>query len=148
MEVFVGNLNNTVSFRDLALLLKDFKKPQIKLVEKAQADGVMLRYAVVTFDSARLAKKAINRFHTHELRGQPLVMREFVYRSYVNERRALDWRNRPWSGPERRRTDRRKAQLLATADTFPVEPSAPAPAAKAREPELRVAAYKDMARKY
>lgn len=148
MDVFVGNLHDSVAYRDVALLFKDFKQPPVNLVEKAQADGSPVRYAVVTFDSERLAKKAISKFDGHKLRGQPIIVREFVHRGYANERRALDWRSRAWSGPERRQSDRRKGQRKQEPE-FPVNvPSPPAPAEKVALSEVRIEGYRDFARKH
>ena len=151
MEVFVGNLHDSVAYRDVALLFKEFKQPQVNLVETAQADGTPVRYAVVTFDSERLAKKAISRFDGHTLRGQPIMVREFIHRTYVNERRALDWRRRSWSEPERRRSDRRKGQRKPAPDArFDVStsPPAPAPARKEAAPGIRKQSDRGLARQH
>jgi uncharacterized protein YifE (UPF0438 family) len=36
------------------------------------------------------------------------VVREYKQRSYSNERRALNWRDKPWDGVERRISERRR----------------------------------------
>lgn len=103
MEVFVGNLAGNVSLYELNRLFSEFKRPSIDLVEKQRSDGSLLRYAVVDIESPRLAKKAIRKFEGFFLHERSLVLHEFVHRSYINERRALDWRTRAWDGEERRR---------------------------------------------
>ena len=148
MDVFVGNLHDAVAYRDVALLFRDFKQPPVNLVVRTQADSSAVRYAVVTFDSDRLAKKAISKFDGHTLRGQPIIVREFVHRGYANERRALDWRSRAWSEPERRQSDRRKGQRKQ-APGVPVNvPSPSAPADKATLSGVYIEGYRDFARKH
>ena len=144
MEVFVGNLAGSVSLLDLNKLFKDFRHPPIQLVEKKQADGRALRYAVVDFEAPRLAQKAIKKLSGFFLHERSLVLHEFVHRSYTNERRAIDWRTRPWDGPERRRSERRKPVAgKSSGDELPVEPSAPEPAVE----KVRIEGYRGLARK-
>ncbi len=146
MEVFVGNLAGSVTLLDLNRLFKDFKHPPIQLMEKKQSDGSLLRYAVVDFDAPRLAQKAIKKLHGAPLNGCELVLHEYTHRSYTNERRAIDWRTRPWDGLERRRSERRKPLAAKNpVDDFPqveVE-SVDEPTAE----RIRIEGYRGLARK-
>ena len=44
------------------------------------------------------------------LDGIAIEVREFHRRAAANERRALDWRKRPWPHPERRKSERRRPE--------------------------------------
>lgn len=149
MDVFIGNLADGVTLRDLTLFFKAFaNKARLRLAEKRHEDGTRIRYAVAEFDSDKLALKAIKKFNGALLRGQRLVLREFFHRSYSNERRALNWRDKPWDGPERRRTERRRkvqSQPLKGIDSSGEKSK---PAEKPSADEISVSAYTNMARKF
>ena len=53
--------------------------------------------------------KVIRRLHGKECMGMQLVAREFGQRRVGNERRRLDWREVPWTGMERRLSERRNS---------------------------------------
>lgn len=121
MEVFVGNLPETINAADLERLLLPFdRQAKVKLHQLTYKEGGAVCYGVCTFSSERLAHKAIKKLDGYLLFGRALSVREYLYRSYSNERRALGWRNRPWDGLERRGGERRQGTALAAAaDPFP-----------------------------
>jgi RNA recognition motif-containing protein len=121
MEIFIGNLAENVTLRDLTAFFKTFaNKAHIRLIEKRQENGTRIRYGIADFDSDKLALKAIKKFNGAVLRGQKVALREFFRRSYSNERRALNWRDKPWDGPERRKDERRKKAQSRPADSYNV----------------------------
>ncbi len=123
MDVFVGNLAETVTAADLMRLLLPFdRQVQVKLEQQQYKGGAPVKYGVCTFSSERLAHKALKKLNGSPLLGRELSVREYLYRSYSNERRALGWRSRPWDGLERRGGERRSGTVLvAAADIFDVE---------------------------
>lgn len=144
MEVFVGNLPGTVKVADVERLLAPFdRQVQIKLQQHKRKDGETGCYAVCTFSSDRLAQKAIKKLDGSQLFGQVLSVREYLYRSYSNERRALGWRNRPWQGVERRGVERRQGSIkTAEPDPFAEE------VAPAEEKErIVIQGFRDLATK-
>lgn len=113
MEVYIGNLTENVTYNDLVGFFKGFSnKAKFRIVEKKKSDGTKFRYGIAVFDSDKLALKAIKKLDRKMLRGDRVVLREYFYRYYANERRALNWRDKPWSGEERRHQERRKLQNL------------------------------------
>ncbi len=112
MDVFVGNLAFNVTYTDLIGFFKGFSnKMKLRIVDKRQDDGSKNRYAIATFISDKLALKAIKKLNGKVLRGERLVLREYFNRYYANERRALNWRDKPWNGVERRLSERRKQTI-------------------------------------
>ncbi|MGM0594551.1 MAG: RNA recognition motif domain-containing protein, partial [Pseudomonadota bacterium] len=105
MDVFIGNITVNTSQTEILSLLKGFaKKARVRMVNQTLESGERAYYAIAEFDSERLARKAIKKLNGTLLHGQQVVLREYVHRSYSNERRAVNWRDRPWDGPERRRS--------------------------------------------
>lgn len=149
MDVFIGNITVNTSQTEILSLLKGFaKKARVRMVNQTLESGERAYYAIAEFDSERLARKAIKKLNGTLLHGQQVVLREYVHRSYSNERRAVNWRDRPWDGPERRRSDRRDPPRAKPVDDFE------ALLADARRNEqherenLRISAYSNMARKW
>lgn len=128
MEIFIGNLPVNTSAYELRRLFNQaidkmsggflpWKKPHpgqiaIQIVEKGSAAG-RIRYGHAVIEPETIARHCIQTLNHHFLNGQPLTVREYFQRSYMNERRALDWREKPWHGPERRADDRRYNQAVA-----------------------------------
>ncbi|MFO7593906.1 MAG: RNA-binding protein [Pseudomonadota bacterium] len=151
MEVFIGNLAEKTTLNDVMKFFRGFaKKASLRMAEKKLEDGTRVIYAVAEFDSEKLAHKAIKKLNGGLLRGQHLVLREFVHRTYTNERRDLNWRNKPWSGVERRKGERRNRVQPKHRDDFAdlVENSKQN---EKQEQETKdnfnVSAYRNMARK-
>lgn len=108
MDLFVGNFPQHASMRDLALFFQDFgDEADFQIIEKPRGDAPPLRYGLVRIPSERLARKAIRKLNGRSLHDQTVTVREYVYRAYSNDRRAVGWRNMAWSGVERRRQERR-----------------------------------------
>lgn len=112
MEIFIGNLSPHTTLSDLIGFFKGFSnKAKFRIIEKRQDDGSRYRYGIAFFDSDKLALKAIKKLHQKPLRGELVVLREYFHRNYSNERRALNWRNIPWQGVERRQQERRRKEI-------------------------------------
>lgn len=149
MDVFVGNLPDTITANVLEKLLSPFDRAvQIKLHRHQDKDGLAGCYAVCTFSSPRPAHKAIKKLNGYTLFSRMLTVREYFYRSYSNERRALGWRDRPWQGVERRGVERRRGTTLSRkADMF-LEESAPAPVEQEEKERIVISGYRDLATKF
>jgi len=149
MDVFVGNLPDTITANVLEKLFSPFdRQVQIKLHRHQDKEGRAGCYGVCTFSSSRQAQKAIKKLNGYNLFSHTLTVREFFYRSYSNERRALGWRDRPWQGVERRGLERRRGTALSRkADMF-LEESAPAPVAQEEKERIVISGYRDLATKF
>lgn len=148
MEVFIGNLADNVSVTDLTAFFKAFaNKARIRIVEKRQEDGSRIRYGIANFDTDKLALKAIKKLNQKELRGRAVVLREYIHRSYSNERRALNWRDKPWDGPERRRVERRKKENIKPRDDFDELLKQGEAKSIEEEEQIQISAYSHLARK-
>jgi len=144
MEVFVGNLPETINPADLQRLLAPLDRDaQVKLHHLNYKEGGTACYGVCTFSSERLARKAIKKLDGYLLFGRALTVREYLYRSYSNERRALGWRNKSWDGLERRGGERRHGTALAAADAFPEDAVEDTP----DEEHIVIKGYRDLATK-
>lgn len=117
MDVFIGNLSPRTTLIDLALFFKGFASDvRFQIFDKQFEDGSRTRYAVATIEPDKLAEKAIRKLNGAYLQGNTVFLREFLHRSYNNERRAVGWRSKPWQGVERRTSERRRKQSLKPAD--------------------------------
>lgn len=111
MDVFVGNLSPRTTLSDLVTFFKSFSSDtRFQIHDKQFADGSRTRYAIASIEPDKLAQKAIKKLNGGYLHGNTVVLREFLYRSYNNERRAIGWRDRTWQGVERRDSERRRKQ--------------------------------------
>lgn len=145
MDVFVGNLPETIKVTDIERLLLPFdRQVQIKLHRYSARAGDTGCYGVCTFSSERLALKAIKKLDGYLLFGRALSVREYLYRSYNNERRALGWRNRPWDGLERRGAERRQGSIRTAAPELFPEEAVAAPEEKER---IVIQGFRDLATK-
>lgn len=121
MDVYIGNLSPRTTLSDLVGFFKSFASgARFQIFDKQFDDGTRTRYAMATVDPDKLAEKAIKKLNGQSLNGNPVVLREFLHRSYGNERRAMGWRDRPWHGVERRDTDRRR-KVAAKPKDFDTE---------------------------
>lgn len=119
MDVFIGNLAPNASLTDLIGFFKGFSgKAKIRIVEKRMEDGGRCRYGIAAFESDKLAQKAIKKLNNKPLRGQLVALREYFHRYYYNERRAVNWRELPWEGVERRQQERRRKESRKENDGF------------------------------
>ncbi len=113
MDVFIGNLPSRISFSEIRELHGnwDFDVP-IKRVDDQDRQGREFHYFLAQFspNNTAEAEQLMQEMDGVSYYGQPLDVREFVHRSYCRERRALNWRERPWHQTERRVTERRKSK--------------------------------------
>lgn len=117
MDIFIGNLSPRTTLSDLVSFFKGFASDtRFQIFDKQFGDGSRSRYAVATIEPDKLAAKLIKKFNGAFLHGNTLVLREFLHRSYSNERRAVGWRERPWHGVERRDSERRRKQVQKPVD--------------------------------
>ena len=149
MEVYVGSLSPHTTRNDVVTFLKSFARDaRIRMIDQKLEDNLRAYYAIANFDSDRLALKAIKKLNGGVLRGEQVELREFFHRRYSNERRALNWREKAWSGLERRNQERRKKVVPAaqSADDFSIQIEEQS--TKQSDPDsVHISAYRDMARK-
>jgi len=117
MDVFVGNLSPRTTLNDLVVFFKSFSSDaRFQIFDKQFEDGSRTRYAIASIEPDKLAEKAIKKLNGTYLQGNTVVLREFLHRSYSNERRAVGWRDKPWGGVERRGNERRRKQAQKATD--------------------------------
>ena len=129
MEIFIGNISkelNGYELRRFVTGVLDSRKPSalqfwkkkeptelsFKIVEKHTPTG-SYRYAIATLEPRSVALECIELMNNRFFQDKPLEVREYISRSYMNERRAVNWREKAWTGIERRVADRRH---VAVAD--------------------------------
>jgi hypothetical protein len=110
MIVFIGNLPAGISERELQHLARPPDGAPVRIVKKRNGSGNLYRYGLVHARSDRDGVKVIRRVHGKDCMGLQLVAREFGQRRVSNERRRLDWREVPWTGMERRLSERRRSE--------------------------------------
>jgi RNA recognition motif-containing protein len=148
MEVFIGNLAPNVSVTDLIGFFKGFSgKAKIRIVEKQLEDGTKCRFGIADFESDRLALKAIKKLNQKPLRGELVMVREYVHRSYYNERRAVNWRDKPWEGVERRQHERRRKETHKDQDSFDKMVEQSKKNEEAEADKVSITGYTNLARK-
>lgn len=123
MELYIGNLPQDVTAFDLRKLftpvvgsnsgkfsfLRARTEPfmNFKIVEQRSAGG-MVRFGWADIEPDEVAERCIEQLNKTVFQGNAIVVREFFHRRAMNERRALDWRSKPWHGEERRVGQRRQ----------------------------------------
>jgi RNA recognition motif-containing protein len=149
MEVYIGNISPNTTLNDVVTFLKSFaKKTRVRIVDHPLDTGGHARYALADFDTDKLALKAIKKLNGSVLRGNTVVMREFIHRSYSNERRAMNWRDKPWSGPERRQHERRQKVRAKEKDDFNDLVKNSKENEEKEKASVSISAYRNMARKF
>ena len=107
MFIYIGNLPSEVDESELANLLEKFgnnTKTQTKLTLQKHRDSY---FCIANISNDRKARKFIRKYNLKSPFGQELMVREFIHRSYGNERRDIKWRQKQWRGAENRQTERR-----------------------------------------
>lgn len=108
MNIFIGNLPGKRYEAEVLQLLKQIDKNiQAKIITpilKNVRDGF---FCIANVSQEKLAKRFIKKYNLKSPYGQCLHIREYVHRSYGNERRDIHWREKYWNGPEKRSGDRR-----------------------------------------
>lgn len=123
MELYISNLPEDATAYDLRRLftpiaasntgtfsfLRSRTEPfmNFKIIEQRSAAG-MVRYGWADIEPDNIAERCIERLNNSFFHGNAIVVREFFHRRSMNERRAIDWRSRPWNGEERRVNHRRQ----------------------------------------
>lgn len=119
MELFIGNLPPNTSLGELIAFFKGFSsKADFHLKQKKLDNGTTVLYAVVGFVNEKYALKLLEKYAGTEFNGHELMIREYSHRSYNNERRAVNWREKPWRAGERRTNDRRIKESVPKHDEF------------------------------
>jgi len=107
MDVFVGNLSDRIDAGALERIFQKLcKNAQVKFF-KEQSNGAKMRYACVSANPRRHAKRAIKLLSNTTVDGEILLVREYHHRASFNERRAIGWRKLTRKGLEKRIHDRR-----------------------------------------
>jgi len=129
MEIFIGNIPKEMNGFELRRFVNgilESRKPSVwpfiknkepselsfKIVEKHTASG-SYRYAIATIEPKSVAVECIGLMNKRFFQKTPLEVREYIPRSYMNERRSVNWREKEWLGIERRMGDRRRVALAA-----------------------------------
>lgn len=113
MNIFVGNLAETVSADDLRKAFAGFGTVINAIVMQDTLNHRPLGYGHVYLVPDEAAREAIAALHLVPLKGRPVVVRECVPRARHDRRRKP---SAPWTGPERRRgLERRRNGLAAGA---------------------------------
>lgn len=110
MNLFIGNLPSTATEGDLRAILRLSQTEaahRLRIFKKPGRQGHTLRFGLVHVESDNELRRMLQRNRDAELNGQRLQVREFVPRAAGNERRAVNWRSRPWPHAERRKAERR-----------------------------------------
>lgn len=110
MNLFIGNLPSGATEGDLRAMLRlslSDAGHRLRIFKKPDRQGHTLRFGLVHIESAAELRKMLQRNRDAEMNGQPLQVREFLPRAAGNERRAVNWRSRPWPHAERRMAERR-----------------------------------------
>ena len=108
MDIFIGNLPGKKFEAEILQLLKQVDKnikAQIKTpILKNVKDGF---FCIASISQEKLARRFIKKYNLKSPYGQPLHIREYIHRSYGNERRDIHWREKEWDGTEKRSGERR-----------------------------------------
>jgi RNA recognition motif-containing protein len=107
MYIYVGNLPSEDYESEIASLLEKFDKSTnnpVKLTMQKHAESY---FCIINISDDKKARKFIRKYNLKSPFGQQLKVREFIYRSYGNERRDINWRQRQWRGAENRQSERR-----------------------------------------
>lgn len=108
MELYIGNIPDDVDDYDLRKFFAIAGgEVSFKLVSRDGGHNKAHRYGLASFESDKLARQVMKRFHGAAFKEKCLVVRPFGHRNYSNERRALNWREQEWNKTERREHDRR-----------------------------------------
>ncbi len=107
MEIIVTNIARDTRKTEIQEFFREFARHATFeiVVLKGKFDVVV--FALVTIPKDRVGEKAVRKLNLKVLNGRRVLVREFQHRSGGNDRRAVGWRYRAWSRPERRQHERR-----------------------------------------
>ena len=108
MEIFIGNLPHDTSAVDLRRLFGDAGfKARYRIHRKTLQDGTVKCYGQAVVEPDTVARELIQDLDNTMLQDNCIEVRQFVERSYSNDRRGPLWSGVPWTGLDRRKADRR-----------------------------------------
>lgn len=108
MHIFIGNVPSKNYEPELKSLIKAFDNNERNRLETSLTRHRSNDYyCVVKFANTRTGRRFIKRMDQKSPFGQPLRVREYQHRSYGNERRAINWREKEWHGVDKRISERR-----------------------------------------
>lgn len=105
MNIFVANLEKTVTAHDLRLTFSGYGTVINAIVMKDTASGQPLGHAHVYLVPEQSAREAIEELNQAPLKGRPILMRECIYRA-KRDRRSR--RAAELEAERRRMRDRRR----------------------------------------
>lgn len=108
MKIFVGNLP-TLEQSELHKFQSKWNISASEQVDGRDRSGRVYRYFLTHFNYAqeKKAHRLIKRLNGSSFLEHRIEAREYVRRAFMNERRSLDWRSKPWHKEERRLGERR-----------------------------------------
>lgn len=108
MDIFIGNLPLSASVTDLRHLFGNAgTNARFRIVQKKYANGAQCCYGRAVIVPDELARSLIDELHRRRVDDKNLVVRPYIERNMVNERRAPMWRGQPWTRLNRRKAERR-----------------------------------------
>lgn len=108
MDIFIGDFPEDVSAYSIRALLGVLGKEATFRIEPNLAADHPCCYCVVTLIPDSLGHKTVSQLAGARFQGKPLRVHEYVHRAHNNDRRAAEPAT-GYSGPERRRSERRAA---------------------------------------
>ena len=116
MDIFIGNLPASVTLHDIRAVCHKWDFSADFERKRGIYDiGKPFQYFVAHFKPGQEkdAERLIRQLKGVSILGRIVEVREYYKRNYSHERRAPGWRDRPWSGIERRCQERRSTRQLA-----------------------------------
>ena len=108
MHIFIGNIPSKKYEPEIKSLINAFdSNARNRLETSLTRFRPNDYYCIVKFANVRTGRRFIKKLDQKSPFGQPLKVREYQHRSYGNERRAIDWREKDWNSTEKRTTERR-----------------------------------------
>jgi len=109
MEIFIGNLPLNASVVDLRKLFgKIDSGTRLRICRLKMRDGSSICYGHAVIDSEQAGYDLILNFNGSLMQDKYIEVREFEQRKVANDRRAPLWTGAPWSGLNRRQSERRR----------------------------------------
>lgn len=139
MDIYIGNIPKGTRPAELKKLLKESVRESVftrvfdqilasgRFDENVDVDIVKrkrfrkhgyYRYGHVIIRSDRIAPVALEALKHQKIRGSEIEVRVFTERNPENDRRAPDWREKPWSRKSRRKGERRQKQVTRKASSM------------------------------
>jgi hypothetical protein len=108
VDILFSNLPLNTTDADLRKLVRRVDDQGVaRVIRRLGRGGSLLCYGLAIVRPTHNAKRFIAHADQSLIKGHPVRVREFIRRRSHNERRALNWRQMPWRGENRRICDRR-----------------------------------------